>query len=108
MEAFHLQRLLMTLEHSTSRFGLLEVLDRCESSDYDQRHHLLSRWSASSEKVVLDEIEQRLALINELRQRVAKVGVDELKTTDVAIGGKDAHAGRDADAGPSPASPPCA
>ena len=77
-EAFHLQRLLMKLEHSTSRFGLLEVLDRCESSDYDKLHHLLSRWSASSAKLVLDEIEQRLALINELRQRVAKVGVDEL------------------------------
>ncbi|MGO7018549.1 ATP-binding protein [Rhizobium leguminosarum] len=77
-EVSQLTGILTNLEQSQTRYGLLELLHRCEPEDYDNLHALLSQWTIGMAKVVLDEIQNRLKLINELRIKTKKVGLDEV------------------------------
>lgn len=77
-EIVQLATILAKLEQSKSRFGLLDVLHRCEPDDYDNLHEILSEWTIGMAKLVLDEIQTRLRLIGELRIKLQKVGVDEV------------------------------
>jgi hypothetical protein len=70
--------ILTKLEQSQTRYGLLELLHRCDPDDYDKLHEILSQWTVGMAKVVLDEIQNRLKLINELRIKTKKVGIDEV------------------------------
>ncbi|WP_320188503.1 ATP-binding protein [Agrobacterium rosae] len=77
-EVSQLTGILTKLEQSQSRYGLLELLHNCEPTDYDKLHEILSQWSVGMAKIVLDEIQTRLKLINELRFKTKKVGIDEV------------------------------
>lgn len=77
-EVSQLTGILTKLEQSQTRYGLLDLLHNCEPTDYDKLHEILSQWSIGMAKVVLDEIQNRLKLINELRIKTKKVGVDEV------------------------------
>jgi hypothetical protein len=77
-EVVQLTTILTKLEQSKSRYGLLEVLHRCDPSDYDNLHDILTQWTVSMAKLVLDEIQTRLKLIAELRMKLKRVGVDEV------------------------------
>ncbi|MGO8083047.1 ATP-binding protein [Rhizobium leguminosarum] len=78
VEISQLTGILTKLEQSQTRYGLLELLHRCDPNDYDNLHDLLSQWTIGMAKVVLDEIQNRLKLINELRIKTKKVGLDEV------------------------------
>ncbi len=77
-EVSQLTGILTKLEQSQTQYGLLELLHNCEPTDYDKLHEILSQWTIGMAKVVLDEIQTRLKLINELRMKTKKVGIDEV------------------------------
>jgi hypothetical protein len=77
-EIIQLTTILAKLERSKSRYGLLDVLHKCEPHDYDSLHQILTEWTIGMAKLVLDEIQNRLKLIGELRIKLKEVGVDEV------------------------------
>lgn len=77
-EIVQLSTILAKLEQSNSRYGLLDLLHRCEPNDYDTLHGILKEWTIGMAKLVLDEIQNRLRLIGELREKLKDVGVDEV------------------------------
>lgn len=77
-EIVQLTTILAKLEQSKSRYGLLDVLHKCDPDDYDSLHEILTEWTIGMAKLVLDEIQNRLRLIGELRIKLQKVGIDEV------------------------------
>lgn len=77
-EIVQLSSILAKLEQSKSRYGLLDLLHKCEPNDYDTLHTILNEWTIGMAKLVLDEIQNRLKLIGELRTKLKEVGVDEV------------------------------
>ncbi|AUT46549.1 ATP-binding protein [Achromobacter sp. AONIH1] len=77
-EIVQLSSILAKLEQSKSRYGLLDLLHKCEPTDYDTLHDILKEWTIGMAKLVLDEIQNRLRLIGELRTKLKQVGVDEV------------------------------
>lgn len=77
-EIVQLSSILAKLEQSKSRYGLLDLLHKCEPNDYDTLHDILKEWTIGMAKLVLDEIQNRLKLIGELRTKLKQVGVDEV------------------------------
>ena len=77
-EIVQLSSILAKLEKAKSRYGLLELLHKCEPNDYDTLHTILEEWSIGMAKLVLDEIQNRLRLIAELRAKLEVVGIDEV------------------------------
>ncbi|MCA8457460.1 ATP-binding protein [Burkholderia multivorans] len=77
-EIVQLTTILAKLEQSKSRYGLLDVLHKCDPNDYDSLHEILTQWTIGMAKLVLDEIQNRLKLIGELRTKLKEVGVDEV------------------------------
>jgi len=77
-EIVQLTTILTNLERSKSRYGLLDVLHKCDPDDYDKLHEVLTQWTVGMAKLVLDEIQTRLKLIGELRAKLNAVGVDEV------------------------------
>jgi Histidine kinase-, DNA gyrase B-, and HSP90-like ATPase len=77
-EIVQLSGILVKLEQAQSRYGLLDLLHKCEPDDYDSLHDILRQWTVGMAKIVLDEIQTRLKLIGELRAKLKIIGVDEV------------------------------
>lgn len=77
-EIIQLTTILTKLENSKSLYGLLDVLHRQSSDDYDALHEMLTEWTIGLAKIVLDEIQTRLRLIEELKRKLEEPGVDEV------------------------------
>ncbi|KYO52869.1 ATP-binding protein [Tistrella mobilis] len=77
-EIVQLSIILAKLEQSKSRYGLLDLLHKCGPNDYDTLHDILQEWTIGMAKIVLDEIQNRLKLIGELRMKLKKIGVNEV------------------------------
>lgn len=77
-EIVQLSVILAKLEQSKSRYGLLDLLHKCEPNDYDNLHAILNEWTIGMAKMVLDEIQNRLKLIGELRTKLEVAGIDEV------------------------------
>lgn len=77
-EIVQLSTILAKLEQSKSRYGLLDLLHKCEPNDYDNLHAILNEWTIGMAKMVLDEIQNRLKLIGELRTKLEVAGIDEV------------------------------
>lgn len=78
-EILQLSSILTKLEKSKSRYGLLEILHNQDPNDFDALHQILAKWTVGMAKLVLDEIENRLKLINELKIKLQVVGIDEVR-----------------------------
>ncbi|MEN5250604.1 ATP-binding protein [Alcaligenes aquatilis] len=78
-EIVQLTSILAKLEKSKSQYGLLEILHNQDPHDLDALHEVLSQWTIGMAKVVLDEIQGRLKVINELRIKIQVTGIDEVK-----------------------------
>jgi hypothetical protein len=78
-EIVQLTGILAKLEKSKSQYGLLEILHNQDPRDLDALHEVLSQWTIGMAKVVLDEIQGRLKVINELRIKIQVAGIDEVK-----------------------------
>lgn len=77
-EIVQLSAILAKLEKAKSRYGLLDLLHKCEPNDYDTLHSILNEWTIGMAKIVLDEIQNRLKLIGELRAKLQVAGIDEV------------------------------
>ncbi|OKH88952.1 ATP-binding protein [Thalassospira sp. TSL5-1] len=77
-DVVHLSSILANLERSTSQYGLLELLHDQDPNDLDALHDILTRWSVGMAKIVLDEIQTRLKIIHELKEKVQINRVDEV------------------------------
>lgn len=77
-EIIQLSTILAKLEKAKSRYGLLDLLHSCDPHDYDNLHAILSEWTVGMAKLVLDEIQNRLKLIGELRAKIQVAGIDEV------------------------------
>ncbi len=77
-EIVQLTTILTKLEQSKSRYGLLDLLHKCEPHDYDNLHSILNEWTIGMAKLVLDEIQNRLKIIGELRTKLLVAGIDEV------------------------------
>lgn len=77
-EIFQLSSILTKLEKAKSRYGLLEVLHNQDPKDLDALHEVLTKWTIGMAKIVLDEIQNRLKLISELKAKIQVAGIDEV------------------------------
>lgn len=77
-EIIQLSAILAKLEKSRSRYGLLEILHNQGPDDLDALHEVLNQWTIGMAKIVLDEIQNRLKLINELKTKIKVAGIDEV------------------------------
>lgn len=77
-EIFQLSLILTKLEKTKSRYGLLEILHKQDPHDLDALHEVLTQWTIGMAKIVLDEIQNRLRLINELKVKIGVAGIDEV------------------------------
>ncbi|GFZ85075.1 MULTISPECIES: ATP-binding protein [Sphingobium] len=69
---------LANLELSTSKFELINKLHEMKPGDLDELNALLMDWSVRTAKMALDEIAQRLRLIQELDQKLRDETMDEV------------------------------
>lgn len=70
-ELTQLAGVLANLEDARSKYGLIQQLNQLKPGDLDDLHQLLNDWTLRFAKVVLDEVEGRLRLVDELSSRVA-------------------------------------
>ena len=77
-EIYQLSSILTKLEKTKSRYGLLEILHNQDPQDLDALHVVLTQWTIGMAKIVLDEIQNRLSLINELKAKIQIAGIDEV------------------------------
>lgn len=69
---------LAKLEQSRSRFRLMEQLAKLDPDDLDGLSKLLDEWTIADARVVLDELGQRLQLIETLQNLLESPSADEL------------------------------
>lgn len=77
-EVVQLSSILANMEKAKSQYGLLEILHNQSPNDIDALHDVLTKWTISMAKIVLDEIQNRLKLINELKIKVKNKGINEV------------------------------
>lgn len=63
-------KILSTLETSSGKFGILEKMAKFSTREWENLDQVLSDWTINMAKVVLDEIQGRLSLIERLRCKV--------------------------------------
>lgn len=72
-------KILANLEASTSQYSLIHKLSEYTPKDLDDLYDILRDWNVTSAKAVLDEIQTRLRLIEELRAKVHKKSTLEVQ-----------------------------
>lgn len=70
---------LVAMEQSDTKYALIEKLHELDPSQIDNLHIILSEWSLDLAKEVLDELQLRLKLLDELRERVFDVETREVQ-----------------------------
>lgn len=73
-----LSGVLIKMEKSDTKYSLISKLHELDSAQIDSLHNILEDWSLDLAKEVLDELQVRLKLLDELRERVL-----EKKTREV-------------------------
>ncbi len=77
----HLEKVsdvLLKMEKSESKYKLVELLSQMSSADYDNLSKILEKWGIEATKLVLDELEFRIKLINELERKINRDDTDEV------------------------------
>ncbi len=71
--------ILANLELSQSQYSLLDKLHEFSPGDFDSWNELLQEWTIKSAKAALDEIAERLKLIEEIRIKTSDDNTDEVQ-----------------------------
>lgn len=71
--------LLVKMEQSDSKYSLIAKLHELNSDQIDNLHTILTEWSLDLAKEVLDELQLRLKLLDELRMRVFDTNTREVQ-----------------------------
>ena len=67
------------MEVADSQYELLEKLHGLQSGNIDDLNEILERWTVSTAKLVLDEVERRLRIIEEVRAQTSDPDADEVQ-----------------------------
>jgi hypothetical protein len=78
-ELVQLAGVLANLELSKSKYRLLDELGKLGAEDFDKLHSILSEWTLDTAKLVLDELQGRIKLVDELTTKVASNATDEVQ-----------------------------
>lgn len=70
---------LVAMEQSDTKYALINKLHELDANQIDNLHAILAEWSLDLAKEVLDELQLRLKLLDELRQRVFDVDTREVQ-----------------------------
>ncbi|MCW8890867.1 MAG: ATP-binding protein, partial [Sedimenticola sp.] len=70
---------LVAMEQSDTKYALISKLHELDSSQIDNLHIILSEWSLDLAKEVLDELQLRLRILDELRERVFDTNTREVQ-----------------------------
>jgi hypothetical protein len=70
---------LANMEVANSQYGLLHKLHELSPDQIDDLHQLLEDWTVDMAKVVLDEIQGRMRLIEELRNKTSDISTLEVQ-----------------------------
>lgn len=81
-----ISKILATLEASTSKYSLVHQLSECTPKDLDDLSDILRDWNIKSAKAVLDEIQTRLKLIKDIRDKIHKKGTLEVQELQPLFG----------------------
>lgn len=73
-----LAELLAKLEMSSSRYSIISKLASQQPKDLDALQEVLQRWTIQSAKTVLDEIQTRLKVLEELKYKTSEANTDEV------------------------------
>lgn len=72
-------KILANLEASTSQYSLIHKLGEYTPKDLDDLYEILRDWNITSAKAVLDEIQFRLRLIEDMRSKIHKKSTLEVQ-----------------------------
>jgi len=71
--------ILANMEIAGSQYGLLHKLSDLNPDQIDDLHKILEEWTVDMAKIVLDEIQERMKLIEELRKKTPATGTLEVQ-----------------------------
>lgn len=71
--------ILASMELSEAKYGLVQKLHELQPGDLDQLNEILESWTVDTAKEVLGELELRLKLLEELKQKVFDRNADEVQ-----------------------------
>ncbi|TVU89673.1 ATP-binding protein [Vreelandella titanicae] len=74
-----LSGVLIKMEQSDTKYSLINKLHELNSDQIDNLHNILADWSLDLAKEVLDELQVRLKLLDELQERVLDVNTREVQ-----------------------------
>lgn len=74
----HAVQVLVSLEQSRSKYVLIERLAGLSPDDLDAWSHVMSDWTATDAQTVLDELGERLRLLDNMEKLLQTANVDEL------------------------------
>ncbi len=74
-----LSTVLANLESSESKYGLVQQLSEFNPDNLDDLNALLDKWNIDLAKIVLDELEYRLELLEQLKAKVGSEDTDEVQ-----------------------------
>lgn len=78
--------LLANLELAESQYSLLAKLHTLQPTELDDWNDVLERWTISTAKVALDEVEKRLKLLEEIRAKTSSPETDEVQELQPLFG----------------------
>ena len=78
-DLFKLSGVLLKMEQSDTKYSLISKLHDLDPNQIDDLHDILTDWSLDLAKEVLDELQIRLKLLDELRERVLDVNTKEVQ-----------------------------
>lgn len=81
-----ISKILANLEASTSKYSLVHQLSECTPKDLDDLSDILRDWNIKSAKAVLDEIQTRLKLIKDMREKVHNMSTLEVQELQPLFG----------------------
>lgn len=71
-------KLLANLEQTETKYNLIALLSNSTVEDLENIHNILQKWDINLAKVVLDEVEYRMRLLEKLQGRVLSSLTDEV------------------------------
>lgn len=74
-----LSGILIKMEQSDTKYSLISKLHELDPSQIDSLHNILVDWTVDLAKEVLDELQVRLKLLDELREKVLDVNTKEVQ-----------------------------
>lgn len=81
----NIAKILSTLETTTGKFGIIEKMAQFSQSDWQNLDSILTEWTVSMAKEVLDEIQWRLLVIDKLKKIIDKKDALEVQELQPCI-----------------------